>query len=233
MEIKLAMFIMGSVLIIVGVVKNVIPVKFNEGIFGKIEGEAENFAAAMRTNIGSILIGLGVILFLNRSVLDAHESKALVFSVGVALSIFLLSIIFAYFRKFTKDIPIAPFIILGSLVVIAFTSSLGSKVSNINENFIDATDVDPKHYKVEFENDYVRVIRIKYGPGEKSVMHDHSDGVVVFLNDQEAKFNFPNGETVNASSKAGQVMWAPSVKHLPENIGNETLELIQVEIKKD
>ena len=48
---KLAMFIMGSVLIIVGVVKNVIPVKFNEGIFGKIEGEAENFAAAMRTNL--------------------------------------------------------------------------------------------------------------------------------------------------------------------------------------
>ena len=76
MEIKLAMFIMGSVLIIVGVVKNVIPVKFNEGIFGKIEGEAENFAAAMRTNIGSILIGVGVILLLNRNVLDEYESKA-------------------------------------------------------------------------------------------------------------------------------------------------------------
>jgi hypothetical protein len=28
-------------------------------------------------------------------------------------------------------------------------------------------------------------------------------------------------------------MWAPSVKHLPENIGDGTLELIQVEIKKD
>ena len=92
----------------------------------------------MRTNIGSILIGVGVILFLNKNVLDEHESKALVFSVGVALSIFLLSFIIAYFRKFTKDIPIAPFVILGSLVVIAFTSSLGSKVSNINENFIDA-----------------------------------------------------------------------------------------------
>ena len=93
MEIKLAMLIMGSVLIILGVVKNIIPVKFNEGIFGKIEGEA------------------------------------------------------------------------------------------------------------------------------------------VFLNDQQAKFQFPNGETVNASSKAGQVMWSPAVKHLPENIGDETLELIQVEIK--
>ena len=231
MEIKLAMLIMGSVLIILGVVKNIIPVKFNEGIFGKIEGEAENFAAAMRTNIGSILIGIGVILFVNRNALDTNESKALVFSVGVALSIFLLSIILAYFRKFTKDIPIPPLVILGSLIVIAFASSLGSKASNMKENFVDAIEVDPNHYKVEFENDYVRVIRIKYEPGEKSVMHDHNDGVAVFLNDQQAKFQFPNGETVNASSKAGQVMWSPAVKHLPENIGDETLELIQVEIR--
>jgi hypothetical protein len=34
----------------------------------------------------------------------------------------------------------------------------------------DAVKVDPKHYKVEFENDQVRVLRITYGPGEKSVM---------------------------------------------------------------
>nr|NIR51506.1 hypothetical protein [candidate division KSB1 bacterium]NIS26908.1 hypothetical protein [candidate division KSB1 bacterium]NIT73741.1 hypothetical protein [candidate division KSB1 bacterium]NIU27639.1 hypothetical protein [candidate division KSB1 bacterium]NIU94275.1 hypothetical protein [candidate division KSB1 bacterium] len=39
----------------------------------------------------------------------------------------------------------------------------------------DATKVDPKHYKVEFENDQVRVLRISYGPGEKSVMHEHPE----------------------------------------------------------
>ena len=92
MEIKLAMLIMGCVMIIVGIVKTIIPVKFNEGIFGKIEGKAENYAAAMRTNIGASLIGMGVILLLNRNVYNANESKALIFSVGVALSIFLLSV---------------------------------------------------------------------------------------------------------------------------------------------
>ncbi len=35
----------------------------------------------------------------------------------------------------------------------------------------DATKVDSTHYEVEFENDQVRVLRITYGPGEKSVMH--------------------------------------------------------------
>ena len=35
----------------------------------------------------------------------------------------------------------------------------------------DPINVDPKHYKVEFENERVRVLRVSYGPGEKSVMH--------------------------------------------------------------
>jgi hypothetical protein len=44
----------------------------------------------------------------------------------------------------------------------------------------DPVKVDPKHYTVEFENDKVRVLRIKYGPGEKSVMHAHPALVAVF-----------------------------------------------------
>ncbi|MED5426851.1 MAG: hypothetical protein VX586_03180, partial [Candidatus Neomarinimicrobiota bacterium] len=138
MEINLALLIMGSVLIIVGSVMNIIPVKFNEGIFGKIESDAVNAAAAMRTNIGSSLIAIGVITLLNRNVHDANESKALVFSIGVALSIFLLSIVLAYFRKFTKNIPIPPIVILGSLIIIAFYSSSDSQVSNMNEITLDA-----------------------------------------------------------------------------------------------
>jgi len=45
----------------------------------------------------------------------------------------------------------------------------------------DPVKVDSKHYKVEFENDHVRALRITCGPGEKSVMHDHRDGTPVFL----------------------------------------------------
>ena len=95
----------------------------------------------------------------------------------------------------------------------------------------DATKVDPTHYKVEFENDQVRVVRISYGPGEKSVMHEHPDGVAVFLNDQSVKFTYPDGQTEESTTKAGQTRWIPAVKHLPENIGNEPLKLILVEIK--
>src|SRR5437879_4979742 len=43
----------------------------------------------------------------------------------------------------------------------------------------DPVKVDPKHYRVDFENDRVRVLRISYGPREKSVMHSHPDGMAV------------------------------------------------------
>ncbi len=48
----------------------------------------------------------------------------------------------------------------------------------------DPTIVDSAHYKVEFENEQVRVVRITYGQVEKSVMHEHPDSVEVFLTDQ-------------------------------------------------
>jgi len=59
----------------------------------------------------------------------------------------------------------------------------------------DAVKVDPNHYKVEFENDQVRVLRISYGPHEKSVMHEHPDSVAVFLTDQYVKFTSPDGKS--------------------------------------
>ena len=76
----------------------------------------------------------------------------------------------------------------------------------------DASKLDPAHYKVEFENDHVRVVRISYGPGEKSVMHEHHDGVVVSLTDGTGKFTFPDGTTQENTGKAGQVVWAKNPK---------------------
>jgi quercetin dioxygenase-like cupin family protein len=95
----------------------------------------------------------------------------------------------------------------------------------------DATKVDPKHYKVEFENDEVRVLRINYGPGEKSVMHEHPDAFAIFLTNGESKFTFPDGTTQENMPTAGMTLWTPAGKHLPENIGDKPFELILVEMK--
>ena len=95
----------------------------------------------------------------------------------------------------------------------------------------DPVKVDPKHYKVEFENDQVRVLRITYGPGEKSVMHEHPENVAVFLTDGQGKFTLPDGTTKDVTFKAGTPQWDAGGKHLPENTGEKGFEMILVELK--
>jgi len=95
----------------------------------------------------------------------------------------------------------------------------------------DAVVADPKHYKVEFENDDVRVLRITYGAHEKSVMHEHPANVAVLLTDTNGKFTLPDGKIVGEPMKAGTVLWDAGGKHLPENVGDQLFELILVELK--
>ena len=95
----------------------------------------------------------------------------------------------------------------------------------------DATKVDSKHYKVEFENSRVRIVRVHYGPHEKSVMHTHPDAVAIFQTDGRVKFTFPNGKTEERDMKAGTSLYTPATRHLPENLSDNDMEVILVEMK--
>ena len=95
----------------------------------------------------------------------------------------------------------------------------------------DAAKVDSKHYKVEVDNAQARVLRVSYGPHEKSVMHSHPNAIAVFLTDGQVRFTLPGGKTQDATMKAGQVMWTPAATHLPENTGEKTLDLVLIELK--
>ncbi len=95
----------------------------------------------------------------------------------------------------------------------------------------DPAVVDSKHYKVEFENERVRVLRITYGPHEKSVMHGHPDGIAIALTEARVRFTFPDGKAEERTMKAGEAFWSGAEEHLPENLGDGRLEVIQVELK--
>lgn len=95
----------------------------------------------------------------------------------------------------------------------------------------DPVKVDPQHYKVESENARVRVLRIHYGPHEKSPMHYHPDSVAVFLSDGQVRFGLPGGKTDEQTFKTGDARYTPAGKHAPENLGDQPFELILVELK--
>ena len=96
----------------------------------------------------------------------------------------------------------------------------------------DAVKADPAHYKVELENNHVRVLRVHYGAHEKSVMHSHPATLAVFLTDGHAVFHMPDGKTVDAPIKAGTTQWSNAETHMPENVGDTPFDVIVVEMKQ-
>ena len=95
----------------------------------------------------------------------------------------------------------------------------------------DAAKVDAKHYKVVFEDSAVRVLRVHYGPHEKSPMHSHPNVAAVFLTDQQAKFTMSDGKTQMMSAKAGDAKGLAAFSHAAENMGDKPFDMILVEFK--
>jgi hypothetical protein len=75
----------------------------------------------------------------------------------------------------------------------------------------DPTVVEPKHYILAFENDEVQVVDVHYGPHEKSKMHSHPGGVVVYVTEGHLKFTDDKGfmpkQASHASSLRSSTRW--------------------------
>ncbi len=96
----------------------------------------------------------------------------------------------------------------------------------------NAVTVDPKHYTVEFENDVIRIIRIKYGPGETSTMHSHEANCVVLLEPGEISMELPDGSTgPGPATVAGELACNDAGAHLPTNVGDTETEALLIEMK--
>ena len=84
---------------------------------------------------------------------------------------------------------------------------------------LDPVAVDPAHYTVELENEFVRVLRVHLGPGEKSARHEHIlNRVVFYLNDQ-------------TSAKADDVRISGAATHVEANESASRADRIAVEMK--
>ena len=95
----------------------------------------------------------------------------------------------------------------------------------------DPTKVEPKHYKLDFENDKVQVVSVHYGPHEKSAMHDHPGGVVVVITAGHLKFTDESGKTTEVFAKPGEARWFAPFKHRVENVGDTSYNAVYIGIK--
>jgi hypothetical protein len=103
--------------------------------------------------------------------------------------------------------------------------------------------VAPKAYKLQFENDWVRVVRVHYAPFEKLPVHDHPKRQVIFiyLNDGgPVLFKHVEGVSGNYAAtrpptKAGAYRLAgvQPENHEVENLSDVPSDFLQVELKTE
>ena len=97
---------------------------------------------------------------------------------------------------------------------------------------LDPLRVDPKDYKLEFENSQVRVLRVKIGPRQSVPMHEYVlNHVVVYFTDQNVRETSPEGKAEVKQHKAGEFSWSGPSKHKIENLNDKPFEAAVVELK--
>ena len=84
---------------------------------------------------------------------------------------------------------------------------------------LDPAVVDTRHYKIDFENDQVRVLRVHYDARDTGAQHEHIlNRVVVYLNDQPG-------------AKTDDVRMSGPGTHTEQNASDQPADRIAVEIK--
>ena len=95
----------------------------------------------------------------------------------------------------------------------------------------DPAKVASEAYKVLVENDHVRVLEYRAGPGIKTAMHGHPDLVAVAISRAKVKFTFPDGQTAEAELSDGEAGFFEATEHITENVGAGDAHIVLVELK--
>lgn len=96
----------------------------------------------------------------------------------------------------------------------------------------DPVKLDPQSYKVLLDNDRVRVLDVRLGPGEKSAQHSHPGYVTYALTESKVKITLADGKTEVIDSKPGKALWHDPVTLTVENIGPTESHILEIELKE-
>jgi quercetin dioxygenase-like cupin family protein len=104
---------------------------------------------------------------------------------------------------------------------------------------LDALFAAPDHHDVLLENDHVRVLDTRLGPGERTPVHSHRWPSSLYVmswsdfvrRDADGKV-LVDSRTWDSCPAPGEALWsAPLVPHWVENVGDRELRIIAIELK--
>ncbi|MBS0505918.1 MAG: cytoplasmic protein [Proteobacteria bacterium] len=95
----------------------------------------------------------------------------------------------------------------------------------------DAVQTDGDKYRVILENDCVRVLDYRDGPGQRTRQHHHPPFVLYAMSAFQRTLTLPDGKVLRREFKPGDVMWSEAQTHIGENVGSTPTHVLIVEMK--
>jgi hypothetical protein len=95
--------------------------------------------------------------------------------------------------------------------------------------------VAPRNYKLEFENQWVRVVRVRYGTHDKTAVHDHPATPAVYVYVTEGgrlKISHDGEPVIRAAVQAGAIRYSRGMAehHSVEELDGVSSEFLRVEL---
>lgn len=107
------------------------------------------------------------------------------------------------------------------------------KPGDANHKFpeLDPVKVAGNMYRTEFENEQVRVVRIKIPPGASIPKHTHGHRISVALTPVVIEFTNEDGSKAEVEFKAGEARFGTPATHSELSKRNEPSEIILIDLK--
>lgn len=91
--------------------------------------------------------------------------------------------------------------------------------------------VDSAHFRLEYEDDRVRVLRFRLAPGEKSPLHEHNTRISVVVSGSRLQIEDTEGASHIITVNSGQAERQIAIRHSVENVGETVYEELTTEFK--
>ena len=101
-------------------------------------------------------------------------------------------------------------------------------------NAQDASAVNPRAYRVAFENEKLRVLEYRSRPGLGVCgqgKHSHPAHLTMVSSDAKVKVTTNDGKVLAVEAKAGDMFWSPAEIHTTENISGHAVRSFIIEVK--
>lgn len=96
----------------------------------------------------------------------------------------------------------------------------------------DPLVVNSKTIALKLENPRVRVLEATLKPGDKEQTHSHPAYLIYVIEGGKFRNHATDGTVTDGEFKTGDVIYRDPVTHWAENIGDTTIRLVLVELKK-